>query len=129
MPVDSIETALAHLQQDLKALQELIYELTRKVLNEKVSTLPIVVACSQPIALGFPLPAAALPGDIYYRYYLSTAEELRKNGLLSDEQRAKFTRFYPDPLLTACVLFILSPEAAQYVFFPLSPHPQDSLQI
>jgi hypothetical protein len=118
MPVDSIETALARLQQDLKALQELIYELTRKVLNEKVSTLPVIIACAQSIAIGLPLPSAALPADIYYRYYLSTAEELRKNGLLSDEQRAKFTRFYLSRSIaySLCAVYFITGNGAICIF-------------
>ncbi|MCI5080135.1 MAG: hypothetical protein MRY78_00505 [Saprospiraceae bacterium] len=104
------------LEADVEPQRVLINKAIDTVLNQEVTSYPIVVLHQLPIELGVALIEG---GTIYSRWSIriSSLEELVTKNIVRSDRVDDFRNVYKDPEVFFCLL-VIQEEGMQFIFMP-----------
>ncbi len=106
------------LQTELDVFRKLMTQAAKVILDQDVSSYPIMVAHQQELELGMPIFKREDNKGSKWSIHASTLEEFVSKQIIFPEKVDEFKTNYKDAESNICV-FVLSELGAEFIFLPL----------
>jgi len=106
------------LQEELDIYRKLMTQAAKVILDQDVSSYPIMVAHQQELELGMPIFRREENEGAKWSIHASTLEEFVSRQIIFPEKVDEFKSNYKDVNAQVCV-FVLSELGAEFIFLPV----------